>query len=69
MEMLPLFLVLKSTPPVIFFYFVMSFVLAFAGINRKMGFWGYLFSSIIFSPLIGLMLVLASDKKKPKEEG
>lgn len=43
------------------------------GINRKMGFWGYFFGSILMTPLIGVVLVLASDrrgslsKSKPKE--
>jgi hypothetical protein len=68
MEMLPLFWVLKTPVPVQFIYFALSIVIAFAGINRKMGLWGYLFSSVIFSPLIGMMLVLVSDKKKEKKE-
>ncbi len=40
-----------------------SFLLGILGRNRKMGFWGYFFGSILLTPLIGLLLVLASDKK------
>jgi hypothetical protein len=33
------------------------------GRRRKFGFWGYFFGSILLTPLIGLLLVLASDKR------
>lgn len=45
-------------------YILLSFVVAFLGRNRKMGFWGYLFASIILTPLMGLLLVFGSDPKK-----
>lgn len=41
-----------------------SFVVAFLGISRKFGFWGYFFASLLFSPIGGILLVLASDPKK-----
>lgn len=41
----------------------LSFLVAVLGRNRKMGFWGYFFGSILLTPVIGLLLVLASDKK------
>lgn len=44
-------------------YIVLSIILAFFGMNRKFGFWGYLFCSLLLTPLIGLVVVLASDKK------
>lgn len=40
-----------------------SFLVALLGRNRKMGFWGYFFGSILLTPLVGLLLVLASDSK------
>lgn len=64
MNFLPLAMIVKFPFPVQFFYFALSFVIAVAGTNRKMGFWGYLFFSIIFSPLIGLMVLLVSGKKE-----
>ncbi|MDM8540624.1 hypothetical protein QUF90_06005 [Desulfococcaceae bacterium HSG9] len=60
---LPLNIVLSYPMNVQIVYFGLSLVLGMAGLNRKMGFWGYLFSSILLSPLIGFMLLLVSDKK------
>lgn len=42
-------------------------VLAIWGRNRKLGAWGYFFSSIMLTPLVGLLLVLASDPKPRKD--
>ena len=33
------------------------------GINRKFGFWGYFFASLLLTPFVGILLVLASDKQ------
>lgn len=46
----------------------LSFIVALLGKNRKMGFWGYFFGSLLLTPIIGLLLVLASDPK-PKSNG
>ncbi|MBF0119262.1 MAG: hypothetical protein HQK79_10540 [Desulfobacterales bacterium] len=62
MNVLPLNLILSSPFELQVVYFVLSFIIALIGINRKMGFWGYLFCSILFSPLIGLMVVMVSAK-------
>jgi hypothetical protein len=64
MQFLPLNLIFSTPIYLQIIYFASSLVIGVAGINRKMGFWGYLFSSLIFSPVIGLMLLLASDPKK-----
>lgn len=45
-------------------YVAASFIVACLGMNRKFGFWGYFFGSLLLTPLIGLLLVLASDPKK-----
>jgi hypothetical protein len=42
---------------------LLSGLIALLGQNRKMGFWGYFFASILFTPVIGLLLVLASDPR------
>ena len=42
-------------------YFAFSYLLARIGANRKFGFWGYLFASLLLSPAIGCLLVIASD--------
>jgi hypothetical protein len=47
-----------------------SIGVAFFGKNRKFGFWGYFFASMLLTPLIGLLLVISSDEPvrndKPK---
>jgi len=45
-----------------------SLVVGILGRNRKLGFWGYFFGSIILSPLVGIILVFASDKR-PRQLG
>ncbi|OQX11467.1 MAG: hypothetical protein BWK80_44690 [Desulfobacteraceae bacterium IS3] len=43
-------------------YVIFSLFIGLSGYNRKMGFWGYFFSSLLFTPVIGLLLVLVSEK-------
>jgi hypothetical protein len=45
----------------IFLWLFLSLIVGFFGRNRKLGFWGYFFSSIVLTPIIGLLFVLASD--------
>ena len=45
---------------------VLSLIVALMGVNRKFGFWGYFFASILLTPLVGLLLVLASDRQSVK---
>ena len=45
---------------------LLSIVVGVLGRNRKFGFWGYFFASLLLTPILGLILVLASDKKNPK---
>lgn len=46
---------------------VLCVIVANMGKQRKFGFWGYLFASLLFTPVIGLFLVLASDAPPPAE--
>ncbi|MDD5272250.1 MAG: hypothetical protein PHU14_05980 [Methylovulum sp.] len=45
-------------------YILACVLIAVFGINKKFGFWGYFFGSILLTPPIGIILVLASDNKK-----
>jgi len=45
-----------------------AFVVAFLGRARKFGFWGYFFASMLMTPLVGLVLILASDPLRDKED-
>jgi hypothetical protein len=42
-------------------YVALCFLVAFLGRNRKWGYWGYLWSSVLFTPLFGVLFVLAAD--------
>ncbi len=45
-------------------WFFVSMIIGLIGANRKLGFWGYFFASLALSPVLGLLLVFASDPKK-----
>jgi hypothetical protein len=40
-----------------------SIIVGLLGRNRKFGFWGYFFASLLLTPILGLLLVVASAKK------
>jgi uncharacterized membrane protein YiaA len=48
-------------------YIVVSFLVGYLGREKKMGFWGYFFATLFLTPFIGVLLLVVSDKKKPKE--
>lgn len=45
-------------------YFFLSLLIGILGNNKKMGFWGYFFGSLIFTPFVGLILLAVSADKK-----
>ena len=45
-------------------YILVSLAMGLMGANRKFGFWGYFFASLLLSPAIGLVLLLASDPRR-----
>lgn len=47
----------------IILYLGLCTLVAYLGRDRKFGFWGYLVASILLDPIIGGLLVLASDKR------
>jgi hypothetical protein len=51
--------------PAAILYFLLCLAIGYFGRHRKLGFWGYLFGSILLSPVIGLLLLFASDVRKP----
>jgi hypothetical protein len=44
-------------------YIAVAALLGFIGRRRKFGAWGYFFGSLILTPIVGLLLVLASDPR------
>lgn len=51
-------------------YVALCALVAYLGRERKFGFWLYLLASFLLSPLVGMIIVLASEKKAapPMEE-
>ncbi|MHB8522431.1 MAG: hypothetical protein ACYDH9_16955 [Limisphaerales bacterium] len=45
-----------------FLYVMLSIVVAFLGRHRMFGFWGYFFCSLLLTPILGLLFVIASGK-------
>jgi len=49
--------------------FAVCLLIGFLGRHRKFGFWGYFFGSLLLTPVIGIVLLLASDPKKERRYG
>lgn len=47
-------------------YVGLCLILGFVGRDHKFGFWGYFFCSLFLTPLLGVLLVVASDKRPRK---
>ena len=50
------------TPGILIYLFI-CYIIAFFARNRKFGFWIYFMLNCIFTPLIGFIIALASDKR------
>ncbi len=44
-------------------YILVCIFIACLGISRKFGFWGYFFASLLLTPIMGIILIAASDTK------
>jgi Na+/melibiose symporter-like transporter len=49
-------------------YFVLCLIAAIAGRNRRIGFWGYFFCSIIFTPFISLLFLFFAMPRKVRKQ-
>ncbi|WP_022851247.1 hypothetical protein [Limisalsivibrio acetivorans] len=47
-----------------FLYLCICIAVGMFGINKKFGFWGYFFASLLLTPVMGVILLLASGDKK-----
>lgn len=50
----------------ILYYVLICLIIGLLGMNRKLGFWGYFFTSLLLTPILGILLLFASDKRPPK---
>ena len=52
------------TPELVTLYLALCFVAGVLGRNRRIGFWGFFFSSIIFTPIISLLFMYFSTPRR-----
>jgi len=48
------------TAPISLFYVLLSLIIAYLGRKYRFGFWGYFFSSLLLTPIVGCFLLIAS---------
>jgi hypothetical protein len=49
--------------PGLLIYLGIAALIGYLGKDHKFGFWGHFFSAVLFTPLIGLIIVFASYKR------
>jgi len=50
------------------FYIGLCALIGWCGSKLRFGFWGYFFFSLVFTPLLGLLFVIGSGKRKPSAQ-
>ena len=56
-------------PIIIPAWLVGALLVAVLGRNRRFGFWGYFFASLLLTPIIGLLMLLAAIPTKADRAG
>ncbi|MFA5910714.1 MAG: hypothetical protein WC815_18185 [Vicinamibacterales bacterium] len=51
--------------PLIAAWLILAVIIAFFGRNRRFRFWGYFFASILLTPIVGLLLLIAAIPVSP----
>ena len=51
-------------PSIILPWIILSVIIGFLGRRLRFGFWGYFFASILLTPIIGLLLLIAGVPTK-----
>lgn len=53
--------------PLIAAWLILAILIGFFGRNRRFRFWGYFFASVLLTPIIGLLLLIAAiPVKQPR---
>lgn len=47
-------------------WFLGSLIIALCGSRFRFGFWGYFFGSLMLSPIVGFLLLMAAIPPRPK---
>jgi hypothetical protein len=45
-----------------------SLIIGYLGRNRRMGFWGLTFASLLLTPLVGLLLLTVTDDMQQQQK-
>lgn len=53
-------------PQMVIIYSLASLLIAWWGKDYRLGFWGYFFASLLLTPAVGCLLVIASTPVKGK---
>jgi len=53
------------SPATVFAYLALCLLAGIAGRHRRIGFWGFFFSSIIFTPIISLLFLYFASTRRP----
>jgi hypothetical protein len=54
------------SPQILLFWLLGSLIIGLLGKNRRFGFFGNFLVSFLFSPVVGVIVLLASDEKTRK---
>ncbi|VFN01048.1 MAG: hypothetical protein BECKG1743D_GA0114223_105771 [Candidatus Kentron sp. G] len=66
MSWLPLVIVTGFPVTIQAMYLALCPIVALIGRNKSIGFWGFLFFSILFSPVLGLFVAIVSTERDKK---
>jgi hypothetical protein len=55
--------------PILFVvWLILALVVGFFGRRLRFGFWGYFFASILFTPIIGFLMLVAAVPTRPQRQ-
>jgi hypothetical protein len=46
--------------PIVLLWVFLAMIIGFLGRNFRFGFWGYFFASVLFTPIIGVLMLVAA---------
>lgn len=57
-----------TSPLVLILYVVTCWLVGYLGRNTKFSFWGNFWVSIVLTPIVGIVVLLAQDNRAQKEQ-
>ena len=48
-------------------YLIICFMVGLGGLDRRIGFWGHFLISVVFTPIVGV-IVLCTSESRPKQQ-